>query len=337
MLTPVTTFFLRWSGNLTPVRRGWALSEAERTLRHKRVHTLSRFRRTTLWVNEHPAAAAIAAHSLILGAVILGYLWNPEVAEQLTPSEPGNVLASAWQVHAGFVAIAFAGLAMLIDMAGRDALVRAVLERQALIRHSHFYLAFAFSLIGAIQLAVVSTWFATPGTVLAEIALVVSPAVALIGVAYGRAIGALTEPSYAERTAKRLIKEQLEASMDASQALFEANQRLEEVVEARRPADDDQATELLRAPYRARLTDVHLPTVTRVAGSLRDLGGVAGHVQPGSAPAPTRKGVILTKNASIGSTVDAQSPLFVAIGKLTPRDAARFSTLLTSAVLWERE
>lgn len=322
---------------LRPIQSGWALSDAERATKH-RVHAQKITSRMALWNREHPVFAAALSYCIVVAATAWGFLSQRSFLPHLSPTDPRQVLSSAWQVHSGFVAIAFAGLAMLIDMAGRDSLVRAVLERQALIRHTRLYLAFAFSLMGALYLGVVSTWFATPGTVLVSILGVVAPAVLLIGTAYSRAIGALTEPTYAERTSRRLLNDQLIASMEASQALIHANLELSRSLNTTwLTSEGEQVTNLLVSPSGVRLADVHLPTIKKVAAALQKVEKVAGRISAEAAPAKSKGSARLIVNTSIGSRLESRQAVFLAVGAIEPGDAARFERMLRGAVRWEDE
>ena len=133
------------------------------------------------------------------------------------------MLQTAWQVHSGFVAIAFAGLALLIDMAGRDSLISPTHERRFLLQHTLFLFAFSYALIGAVELGIATAWFDNDGVVLVPVVSIVTVTILLIGNAYARAIHALTEPNYSERVQHDALVAQLEASMDASRSVLDAN------------------------------------------------------------------------------------------------------------------
>lgn len=323
---------LLWRSQL-PGKRGWAIYEAESRVRMEGLPRPVR-ERMKLTVARHPLIAAALAHLLVLILVAIGFRSTRPFLQSLAPDDPGDVLATAWQVHAGFVAIAFAGLAMLIDMAGRDSLIRAVVERRYLMRQTQFSLALFFSLAGAIQLSIVSTWFATAGTVLTDIAFVVTPAVLLIGFAYARAIRVLTDPAAAEQTAAGVMRDEMRMSLDASRALTLA----EESISAWAPlymsfGQHGGTTELVVAERSMRLNDVHLPSIEFVARGLKNTATTATTIAPGAAPSAAKSPPALMRRPLLGNVVHEGDAVFVIVGgALSAQELKAYERLLANSI-----
>ncbi|TWD81669.1 hypothetical protein FB561_2789 [Kribbella amoyensis] len=293
------------------------MADADRA--NKRLHSdsvpVTRTIRAFLF--EHPFASAALLHVPVIALAAVGFTWDRPFLPHLAPENPSDVLQTAWQVHSGFVAIAFAGLVMLIDMAGRESLINPIHERRFLLQHTFFLFAFSYSLLGAIELGVATAWFDNAGVVFILLLTIVTWTILLIGNAYARAIRALTEPGYTENAQRSALVAQLRASMDASRAMSQANTALHAVAPRTWSAEKvEDATPILHIESQGRLADVHIPSIRRMQIELTASSAVAQSVDPNAAPesANHSSGISsppLVILASIGQTVDVGRPLFV--------------------------
>jgi hypothetical protein len=297
--------------------RGWALADADRAHRKQRSAGVPVTRTMRLFLFEHPFASAALLHVPVIVLTAVGFAWDRPFLPQLAPENPSDVLQTAWQVHSGFVAIAFAGLAMLIDMAGRESLINPIHERRFLLQHTLFLFAFSYSLLGAIELGAATAWFDNAGVVFVLLLAIVAGTISLIGNAYARAIHALTEPGYAENAQQSALVTQLRASMDASRAMSHANTALHAVTPREWLIEEvEGATPLLHVESRGRLADVHLPSIRRLQLEFTTSPATAQSVDPHAAPESTGHSTAITNPplvilTSIGQTIDVGRPLFI--------------------------
>lgn len=325
-----------------PRTRGWARVDASRDLRRHQVEGLAFRRRAASWADRNPFLTAIYAHLAIALVAILGFMHPQPFLESLAPAHPDEILAVAWQVHAGFSGIAFAGLVLLIDMAGRGSHVTVTSERQFLLRHTQFLLAFMFALLGAVQVSAIATWFPSDATVFVVLAFIVIPSIYLVGRGYLRAVNALTLPGYVELAEREALRERMHASMDTSHVLSAANEALEQVMERAwvvGTPDADGDNYLVLSSGRSRLIDVHLPTLRDIIASLNSASSGASEVldmpREASPPSPVKIGIL----AYIGQTIDTGRHLFAVSNSkgLTSAELRKLERKLSNAVHLEDE
>jgi hypothetical protein len=325
-----------------PMARGWARVDASRTLKRQQMTSLQFRRRAGLWIDRNPLLTALYSQLAIALIALISFAARPSFAAVLAPEHPDEVLAVAWQVHTGFSAIAFAGLVLLIDMAGRGSHITVTSERRFLLRHTRFLLAFMFALMGAVQISVIATWFPSDATVFVELLFVLTPTIYLVGRAYFQAVSALTLPRYLQDVEQKALQEQLRASMDTSHVISTANATLEGVIERAWVVDTasgDSNHYLVFTSGQTRLTDVHIPTITSILASLNPSTLQAGQVSSlPTEPAPHRP-VKLAILANIAQMIPAGRPLFAVSSsiQLTPEELGTLDRKLTNAVYLEDE
>lgn len=321
-----------------PTRRGWARVDAARALAQGQLERLTLRQAFGLWIEDHPAQVAIAAQLGISLVALLAYAFPVRFAPDLAPDNPQEVLTVAWQVHAGFSAIAFAGLVMLIDMAGRGSNVTVTSERRFLLRHTRFLFAFLFALIGSAQLGVMSIWLSRDGTVVVEVFLVVMPTIYFVGRAYLRAVNALTLHGYAEAAQKGALREHMKASMDTSHIQEAANLALQDTIERVWIVDvntqDMSRQYLVNVQATSRLVDVHIPTLRSIVAELTNETPTASPVVDDPLTAIQQPETELTILAFIGQPIASGRPLFAISNAAahTPQIRSQFERKLRAAV-----
>jgi len=248
---------------------GWILEETASELKTERLSALSRRRVWDLRLQDHPLATALCCHAVVFLGVVVAFIWQPEVFPSLAPANSQPILLVAWQVHSSFVAIAFAGLALLFQLS-TEPLMAAHTVRALLFRKTRFALLLLYSLIGSVQLAVVSAWLPSDGALVLELLFVVTTSLALIAIAYSLAARTFTDAQFAKNLGQDAILQSMLNSMDSTWASVEANQRLQQVMgrDYLLTLNSTVIRELVVAPNDIRVTDVHIP---RLRAALADL------------------------------------------------------------------
>lgn len=216
-------------------------------------------------VHRTPIVSAVCIQIALLVACILTGLLDVSVLARFATAEPGEVLLVAWQVQSAFVSIAFAGLAVLVQLAS-EPVVTARSVREVLFRHTWFMAMLSFALSGTIQLGAVAIWFPSDEALVIEFVGVVAATVTAVAFAYKRAADVFSTPGKAYELGTTAIIEDALSSLSETWATAEGQRRLEEVVpRAWFTAVDDAPTEVVAvAPRDAEFQDVRL-------GPLRDV------------------------------------------------------------------
>lgn len=309
----------------------WVLEDARRLVREHISPRQNPLRKIQAWAPEHPIRTAVYANALILIAAFIAYGLQPSFLPQLAPRDPGELLQSAWQVHAGFSAIAFAGLVMLVDVGGRETKLSPANERQFLLRYTNFDSALAFALTGAISVAITATWFPAEETLVAAVCFVVVPSTVLVTRGYLRAVRMLTHPRYSELIERDTTVRSLEQAIVASSARRIANARLGQVVD--RAWNTNSAVEkLVVMEHDSRLVDVD---VTLLAQIVLILKLPAATTNPTPAKPPSSRKIEIT--APISGGIRAGAPLFTCAGPLIATERVGLDRALRSAVRLERQ
>jgi hypothetical protein len=285
------------------------------------------WRTFTTWVAEQPIRAAIYAHIAIGILAAISFGAQVSFGPKLAPDNPGQLLQSAWQVHAGFSAIAFAGLVMLVDMAGRESNVSATSERRFLLKHTNFEFALTFALIGAMLLAIAATWLSNEENLFIAIFLVIAPSTFFVARGYLRAVRVLTHPRYATMVEHESITRAMKLSVEASTAKRIANSWIDAVIERTWPQTDRNTESLVMVENDGFLADVNIHTLRRALNA--PSGPQVGQGPPLAKPPESLEIKLL---ASIGERVRAGGFLFVASRNLSDSERARLGKDLRATV-----
>ena len=322
---------------------GWILEETASELKTERRSALSRRRLWDLRIQDHPLATAFCCHAVILLSVVAAFIWRLEVFPNLAPADSQAILLVAWQVHSSFVAIAFAGLALLFQLS-TEPLMTAHTVRALLFRKTRFALLLLYSLIGSVQLAVVSAWLPSDGALVLELLFVVITSIALIAFAYSLAARTFTDARFATNLSQEAILQSMLDSMDSTWASIEANQRLQHFIspDYLLTSNSGVIREVVVAPNDIRLTDAHIP---RLRAALADLANHSILIQSLAATGTNEIDVEsasiadsprLFIRASIGERLGSGNAVFVIQNpKNYTGDISRFEARLRAAIRTE--
>ncbi|MEV1157182.1 hypothetical protein AB0J27_17485 [Micromonospora chokoriensis] len=270
--------------------------------------------------------------------------WEPTLFPEFAPKDPAEALKDLWQVHSSFVGIAFAGLAILFQLASAPVVTSHSL-RADLFRHTFFAPNLTFALSGAIQLGVVTLWFSSAAAVAIEFLTVVTVTLIGVALAYLRAGRLFVHPSAALEIGRAALVDQALDSMYEDWARTEANRRLENLIgnstasglaksqtgKAIALAPRSATIEDVRiAPIRDAVREVEVATTATAAQSNPNLGELQQGLSNPSRELPNLK--ILVR---IGSSVRKNSPLFVIENAHAfSGDTERIEKRLLGAIKW---
>jgi hypothetical protein len=328
---------------------GWIVRQTVAQLKQKRLQELSRDRPIRRTAQRHLTAIA-AFLALLLLAVSAVTRWRSATFfPMLAPKDPQSVLGLAWQVHAGIIAIAFAGLALLLQFSTQS-LIAGHTIRGALFRRTYFRPILTYCLIADVGLALVTAWFSTPSAVVIQMVFTILGSVALIAFAYGQVLRVFVQPGLTEGVGQTALLDLLSRSLDSNKALARANGRLEEVVNLSWSSSESSNTNvqrLVRSSRRQVLTDVNL---LRLRDVLRELDAksrqVATASEPPSPPGEGTSGASLEKSrrsqlhmlAQLGSSVDENKYVFyVTNPHLFTGDWEKLERRLLNALDWDSQ
>jgi hypothetical protein len=275
-------------------------------------------------------------------------LWNgsPEFLPSLAPDDAGEAMNNLWQVHAVFVSLAFAGLAVLLQI-GSEQLVTGTSLRAALFDWTWFKFSFAFSVISLVQLGAVTIWFGNDATLLLEFFFVDLVAIALVAFAYYRAATVYADPLQARRMALEHLRATAERSQRYAWSTEHANSRLLAIMPdlfSLAPQSKGMRRDPMAAPDKARtVADIH---VRKLAQALEHAKGMAAasaasiatdadrpivETVPGFAPT-------LRLQTWIGNIAGPMQPAFYLFHEgLTPRQLERLSDEIYRCIRWEND
>ena len=279
----------------------------------------------------HTAAFAIAWTT---GAVTL----FPHI-NALDVDDPSAVIATAWQVLAGFASIAFAGLAILMQLTS-EPVVTSRGVRQVLFQESQFRPVLAFSIIGAIQVGAATLFFDQPESAVVEVA-VVALTVLWIGWSYARVGKVYASPGEALRLGERALVDDLKKSMREAHTRAAAEARLHAVSPREwrwSSTATVDGTVLISADRASVLMDVDIDLLTDITKDIADANASAftassvtnapGEPSTGSPPE-------LRIMVSIGSTIESGQEIFILKNAESySGDLAKLRRRLARALRW---
>lgn len=269
------------------------------------------------------AQAFVHGRPLMLGVVVqavVGALcWAlPRIPgywpNSLTVTDPGSALEVLWQVQAAFASIAFAGLALMFQVAS-DGAVAARNLRETLVRATWFLPALGLSLGGTLQLGIITLWAPTSQALLMELAFVVAATLLAVGYAYYRASAVFMRPELADRLASRALVDLAVTSMRSADARDKARAELADVV----PAHWDPTVTpevVFSAPTKGTFADVRLQPLRAIADQIAAFSSSLAEAQVGQgipAADDPEKRASLRLMAALGTQLDEGAPLFVLV------------------------
>jgi hypothetical protein len=254
--------------------------------------------------------------------------------------DPSDVIATAWQVLAGFASIAFAGLAVLMQLTS-EPVVTSRGVREVLFRESQFRPVLAFSIVGAVQIGAAALFLNQPESAVIEI-VVVACTILWIGWSYARVGKVYANPGEALRLGERALTDDLRKSMREARARAIAESRLYHVVPRDwrwgTPISADDAV-VLAADHAGIFSDVDIDLLGDIVRDIADddesvLTASAVTDGPGVPPAGSSPELCIV--ASLGSSIEAGQELFVLKNPESySGDLARLRSRLSKALRWE--
>lgn len=253
---------------------------------------------------------------------------------------PSEVIATAWQVLAGFASIAFAGLAVLMQLTS-EPVVTSRGVRQVLFQESQFRPVLAFSIVGAIQVGAATLFLGQPESAVVEVA-VVSLTILWIGWSYARVGKVYANPGEALRLGEKALVDDLKKSMREAHTRAVAESRLHAVVprEWRWGGTATVDGSVLIAADRAdTLLDVDIDLLTDIIKNIADedvsaFTASATTNTPGEPSTGTPPELRIM--ASIGSSMEAGQEIFVLKNAESySGDLAKLRSRLIKTLRWE--
>ena len=178
-------------------------------------------------------AVGVLFTALLFAAVLLR-MWQPVVLPGWAPPDAGEAIGLAWQVQTSIAAIAFAGLALIIQLAANPPVaVRS--SREVLYRETHFRFLLSYAGGSSVLLGVVSTWLPSDGGALLCFLVCFVGTLVLIGFSYLRAARFFLDDRHAAESAIQLLLAKLDDGIRDQRVVAEANRRLGELFSAPEP------------------------------------------------------------------------------------------------------
>lgn len=292
-------------------------------------------RRPFMWSGSVQAGAFLLAW--VSGVIVL----FPS-APVLNVGDPSAAIATAWQVLAGFASIAFAGLAVLMQLTS-EPVVTSRSVRQVLFQESQFRPVLAFSITGALQVGAATLFLTEPESAVIEVTIV-ALTILWIGWSYARVGRVYANPGEALRLGEEALLRDLRASMREDHARAAAETQLHAVV----PRDWSWSSTatldgavVVTADHSGNLMDVDIDLLKDVVKDVADEDASAftasaapsGPGVPSTADAPE-----LRITASIGSSVKAGQEIFILKNPDSfTGDFPRLQSRLKKTLRWERK
>lgn len=254
--------------------------------------------------------------------------------------DPSAVIATAWQVLAGFASIAFAGLAILMQLTS-EPVVTSRGVRQVLFQESQFRPVLAFSIVGAIQVGAATLFLDEPESAVVEVA-VVALTVLWIGWSYARVGKVYANPGEALRLGEKALVGDLKKSMREAHTRAAAEARLHAVAPREwrwSSTATVDGTVLVTADRAGALMDVDIDLLTDITKDVAD-DDASAFTASATTNAPgepsTESPPELRIMVSIGSTIEAGQEIFILKNAESySGDLAKLRGRLLKALRWE--
>lgn len=180
----------------------------------------------------------------------------------------GAELLVAWQVHASLVTVAFAGLAVLVQLTSNE-VVTAAGVREVLFRLTFFQPLILFSLLGSVQLGLVAIWAPSGVGAILEFCLFLGVTVLMLLASYSYVIAVYVDPQRALRLGQRDLLDRAAASIHANRALAAARAKFGKLIDLdRREIDPDRDVTLVQAPGHVRFSDIESAVVVEAVAQV---------------------------------------------------------------------
>lgn len=284
--------------------------------------------------------AAIAQAGVFVLAWLAGAITLFPNVTAFEVSAPSTVIATAWQVLAGFASIAFAGLAVLMQLTA-EPVVTSRGVRQVLFEESQFRPVLAFSIMGAAQVGAATLFLEESEAAILEVA-VVALTILWIGCSYARVGKVYADPGEALRLGEKALLRDLKASMREAHTRAVAEARLHDLVprEWLGPSSARQdAVVLVSADRTRRILDVDFELLSDTTRDLASDGPTS--FTASDAPIEPQGSLVaespqLRVGFSLGSEVDPGQALYILVnsGSFTG-SLAQLRRRLQKTLLWE--
>lgn len=317
---------------------GWLRQDALRELRRINSNdTTLGIQRATSAIERAPTTIALLVQAVIFGVSILFTVFPVSVLPELAPTNVDGLLATAWQVHASFVAIAFAGLVMLFQSNSSEVLVSAEMLRSILFKDTRLRLTLAYSMAGILQLGAASIWFPSDATLFAQVVGTIGLSMLLIARAYLRTNNLLSNPGVAYDKTRQELKKRIRESIERSRAEVLAKMRLETAIPRRWQIESEGPhLKCVWLEDGDALIDVNLDALHSIQADLdaiasrhvvgpSDTGGATHDDYRGSSP-------VLTMLMNIGNKAKGPGPVFLIETRGQPVNQAEYERRLRQAI-----
>ena len=262
------------------------------------------------------AYVAVAASLFILTivAAVVGtsstWTFLPDLAPGGDGSDP---LMTLWQVLCTFVAVGFAGLAIMFQIAPQD--TSFALDRRRVLLDWAYLRPTLFVGTGSIIVAgIVAIWLPSDGALIATFLLLLLPSVALIGVSYWRCADAFTHPEGVSARAEELLRQRLQRRLTRTGPTHRALDELHRanwivwtpLLESHDVDDPSAADVLLQFDQDVRVEALDARRLARLARSVRRR---AGRQAPAASTVDSKLAPSLWVRAEVGRLVRRGQPV----------------------------
>lgn len=255
--------------------------------------------------------------------------------------DPSATIATAWQVLAGFASIAFAGLAVLMQLTS-EPVVTSRGVRQVLFRESQFRPVLAFSIVGAVQVGAATLFLNQPESAVVEV-VVVALSILWIGRSYAQVGMVYANPGEPLRLGEKALLDDLRKSMREAHTRAAAENRLHDLVPREWRWSSTATVEgqtLLAADRAGTLIDVDVDLLTDLIKDIKDeanafIGAAIADApeEPATKPPPQLRIMV-----SIGSSIDAGDDIFILKNADSySGDLVKLRSRLMKALRWKEQ
>ncbi|WP_460749040.1 hypothetical protein [Myceligenerans cantabricum] len=322
----------------------WLLEQIRWEIEHQTTSDSKRIRQHAMalrnsW-NLHPFTwSSFVQASVFLVAWASGVITLFPSIPAVSIEDPSAAIVASWQVLAGFASIAFAGLAVLMQLTS-EPVVTSRGVRQVLFEESQFRPVLAFSITGAIQVGAAALFLTQPESAVVEFAIV-ALTILWIGRSYARVGRVYASPGEALRLGEEALLRDLRASMREAHARAVAETRLHAIVQRDWHWSSTATLDgkvVVTADRSGTLADVDIDLLADI---VRDIAGEDASAFTAS-DAPSGPGVPSTESApelrimfAIGSLAEAGQEIFLLknLDSFTG-DLSKLQTRLENTIRW---
>ncbi|MFF4893458.1 hypothetical protein [Micromonospora chersina] len=202
---------------------------------------------------------------------VLSRSWQVSFLPSWAPANASEALGLAWQVQTSIAAIAFAGLALIIQLASNPPVaIRS--SREVLYRETLFRSLLLFAGASNVTLGVIAIWIASDGGAIIGFLFCFVATMLFIGLSYFRAAEHFLDERRAAVKALNLLQEKLSDGLYKLDVTARANKRLAEVLPADSQvrarsgaADSTDGVPLVAVGHSVRLDDVNYRLLQQIA------------------------------------------------------------------------